>query len=179
MKSFIHNNTDYIANAFTIPGINPAKEVLTYKGWSNPLYTWNGFQCPVFDKETTERILTEAEYRFRYEGEKLFYNDGEYFDDIEVEHTKAIIDGEEKIFYGLGTYLWTWEIETIEYSTAFNKIKLPLLDFSSAANSITALWDELTEAEKEILAEKYPFTDSFDEAVLKIRKWVDHVRNTK
>ena len=67
---------------------------------------WNGWSCPLFDKETTIKIL---EYMKKEWGtiNYTIVNDTIIYKD-ENEDEFETISPNEKGFYGLGGYSWTW-----------------------------------------------------------------------
>lgn len=66
---------------------------------------WNGWSCPLFDKDTTIQILKEMK-KHNFDIDYFIVNDTiiiKQYDDEEI--FKPNNSG----FYGLGAYSWTWD----------------------------------------------------------------------
>lgn len=46
----------------------------------------------------------------------------------------------------------------------------------SIMNQVSEEWDNLSEEQQQLLAEKYPFNKSFDEVTADIKDWLEHVK---
>ncbi len=46
----------------------------------------------------------------------------------------------------------------------------------SVMNQVSEEWEHLSDEQQQILAEKYPFDQSFDEVTTNIKEWLDHVK---
>jgi hypothetical protein len=71
--------------------------------------TWNGFECPLFEKSVAEEILEDglvlALGGWMYNG-KL---DAFYTEDEEFIGEPHYIDGEVKQLYPIGAFSWVWQ----------------------------------------------------------------------
>jgi hypothetical protein len=78
--------------------------------------TWNGWACPMFTKETTQKILTEmfdrgdlVEWSFDEKSDTFHYmfNDGNEEHEA-VNSFDVYFAGQKMHVYGLGAYAWVW-----------------------------------------------------------------------
>lgn len=80
--------------------------------------SWNGWDCPYFARETTERVLKASEknnYRWSYDdkSDSFLVKHIDDPDDFEAEKFGGIsimVDGHKTMVYAVGAYSWTWEI---------------------------------------------------------------------
>jgi len=99
-----------VPGIFEIPGSDPEHDVLRYEGYHDPEIRWNGFATPEFTKDVATKILEEAKYKYRFDGENLFATFEEEDGEQEIPVLKRTIDGKKVNMYGVGSFEWVWEV---------------------------------------------------------------------
>ncbi len=109
-KSYNHPDEKLVKAKFDIPGSKPETDILTYEGYHFPGDTWNGWELPYFDKETAERLLKEAGYKYKFDNNQFTIINEEYPDEPEiVTDIHFMVDGKQKTLYPFGMG-WTWSL---------------------------------------------------------------------
>lgn len=91
------------------------EDSISFQGFKNGNY-WNGWECPVFTKEVSEKILN----RFMRKQDEAFYDKEKdafivrFFEckdeEPEVfEGTDIVVGGQTYHVYGIGSFSWCWD----------------------------------------------------------------------
>ena len=88
----------------------------SFSGFSNG-YTWNGWACPYFEKQTAEAVLRASEangYSWEYNADTDAFlvrskEDSPEYEPEEFSGQDIESDGEKILVYAIGAFSWTWE----------------------------------------------------------------------
>ena len=100
-----------------------------FSGYTQDYY-WNGWECPTFDRENTEKILawvasTGCETLFNEDEDAAVVIDPNNDGEAEVfEGYDISVDGETIHVYAVGAYSWIWD-EVAAESTTVVEVEAP------------------------------------------------------
>jgi hypothetical protein len=99
----------YKADKFTINGAD------YYPGFEVPGEHWNGWNMPVFEKETALKILKDMGMPHHVEGGNIIFDPSWYEDQPKDEYEEEAaepfeitVNGKKKTVYAIGTSYWVW-----------------------------------------------------------------------
>lgn len=101
---------DEVTRTKVLVGIDPSRADEAFPATIDPRITWNGWECPSFDRETAEQVIAWATREldgvsFAWDGDTLVMVDGG-----EVDRIAPDGDGG----YPIGAWAWCWRILTAD-----------------------------------------------------------------